>query len=267
MVVCQGITEGGTAVPVQVTEEGRVVAEGQEGKEGPPGQPGPPGPQGEYGPGDDVDLGNITAAGTVTAAGDIKSGTVNYNSAANHGVLLKEEGYVQINSPEVRTVFQVRSPASDAGAPGGLTYYIDSDGTVLTRGHVKIGGTLPSAPNIELNASDGSATFLGNGRFKRSLALENGYGPDQPGGAALKIRTWDNAATAAQITYDGSITAAGDKCGFTAAGELFLTSRGTRYKLVVAGGLVNAEPYTRAMELKEKAEAARSPRGDSVRND
>ena len=59
MVVWQGITEGGTAVPVQITEEGKVVAIGEEGPEGPPGAdgkdgkdsdvPGPPGPPGTPG--------------------------------------------------------------------------------------------------------------------------------------------------------------------------------------------------------------------------
>ena len=43
MVVWQGITEGGTAVPVQVTEEGKVVAIGEAGPTGPPGPEGPPG--------------------------------------------------------------------------------------------------------------------------------------------------------------------------------------------------------------------------------
>ena len=66
MVLWQGLTEGGTAVPVQVTEAGKVVAEGQQGKEGPPGPPGeqgPQGPQGEYGPGDDVTFGSATFTG------------------------------------------------------------------------------------------------------------------------------------------------------------------------------------------------------------
>ena len=57
MVVWQGITEGGTAVPVQITEEGKVVAIGEAGAEGPPG---PPGAQGDPGlpgtPGKDGEL-------------------------------------------------------------------------------------------------------------------------------------------------------------------------------------------------------------------
>ena len=49
MVVWQGITEGGTAVPVQITEEGKVVAIGETGPTGPTGPPGPPG-QAEWPP-------------------------------------------------------------------------------------------------------------------------------------------------------------------------------------------------------------------------
>ena len=52
MVVWQGITEGGTAVPVQITEEGKVVAIGETGPTGPTGPIGPPGPPGETFPPD-----------------------------------------------------------------------------------------------------------------------------------------------------------------------------------------------------------------------
>ena len=59
MVVWQGVTSDGTATPVQVTDEGKVIAVGQEGPPGPPGAdgedgqdsqvPGPPGPPGADG--------------------------------------------------------------------------------------------------------------------------------------------------------------------------------------------------------------------------
>ena len=55
MVLWQGLTEGGTAVPVQVTEAGEVVAAtnipvpGPEGPPGPEGQPGKDGPPGKDG--------------------------------------------------------------------------------------------------------------------------------------------------------------------------------------------------------------------------
>ena len=50
MVVWQGITSDGTAVPVQITEEGKVVAIGEAGPPGPPGEEGPPGPPGQTWP-------------------------------------------------------------------------------------------------------------------------------------------------------------------------------------------------------------------------
>ena len=59
----EGRTEGGTVLPVQITDDGRLVAQGLVGSEGPPGPPGIQGPPGEYGPGDDVDLGSGSFAG------------------------------------------------------------------------------------------------------------------------------------------------------------------------------------------------------------
>lgn len=49
MVVWQGITAGGTAVPVQVTEQGEVVSATNVPVPGPPGEPGPPGQDGAPG--------------------------------------------------------------------------------------------------------------------------------------------------------------------------------------------------------------------------
>lgn len=47
MVVWQGITQDGTVVPVQITDEGKVVAVGETGPQGPRGEEGPPGPPGQ----------------------------------------------------------------------------------------------------------------------------------------------------------------------------------------------------------------------------
>ena len=186
MVVWQGITEGGTAVPVQVTEAGKVVAQGEPGIEGPPGPPGPPGPQGQYGPGDDVDLGFITAEGYVTAPRFDSSNYPNSNSASFNDVVL----------------LALRSD--------------DQERNIIT---VWNGGT--------------------------SKAYEQ-----------------------FTVTNEGGIQAANNQCGFEKTGELYFTSRGTRYKLEVAGGLCNAIPYTKAMQLKERAEDKRKPRPtDSVPED
>ena len=50
MVVWQGITSEGTAVPVQITDDGKVVAVGETGPQGPKGDTGPQGPKGDTGP-------------------------------------------------------------------------------------------------------------------------------------------------------------------------------------------------------------------------
>ena len=49
MVVWQGITEGGTAVPVKVTDDGEVISKGIPGERGPAGPEGPEGPPGPAG--------------------------------------------------------------------------------------------------------------------------------------------------------------------------------------------------------------------------
>ena len=65
-------------------------------------------------------------------------------------------------------------------------------------------------------------------------------------------------------TASGSISAAGNKCGFTSDGELFFTSRNERYKAVVQGGNMMAEPYSRAIEIREKAAQLREPRTQDI---
>ena len=175
MVLWQGLTEGGTAVPVQVTEAGKVVAEGQQGQEGPPGPPGeqgPQGPQGEYGPGDDFDLGSGTFSGQI----DIGGGR---------------------------------------------------------------------------SAADGYGTEIQEGQ----IVLRNDNFSPTSGFRILKGGTNTATNTTAAILNDGSGTFAGNKCGFTAAGEIYFTSRGTRYKIEVAGGLCNPVEFTREMQLRELAEA------------
>ena len=74
--------------------------------------------------------------------------------------------------------------------------------------------------------------------------------------------------TVFSVEGKGHMQAVSGAAGITADGEIYFTSRGTRYKLEVAGGLCNAIPYTREMELRERAEAQRKPRPtDSVPED
>ena len=187
MITLYGVTEDGTSVPVQVTDDGKIVAVGQQGPPGPPGQdgqdsqvPGPPGPPGEIQNGDDVEFGTITAVG--------ENGTIEVNNAGNAGsnVLLR-----------MRNANNSGNKSAHLFTAGG--YYL-----------------VP-------NRLDGTGAAV--------LILDSG-----------------------SITATGAITAADNKAGFNASGELIFFSRGQRYRAVVQNNNVMAEEYTREMELREKAE-------------
>ena len=208
MVVWQGITEGGTAVPVQVTEAGKVVAEGQQGPPGPDGPPGPPGPQGEYGPGDDVELGIITAEGSVRAGGSTAE-----------------------TAPTTFGVYAFSN--NNAGNIGALNAKNFGTGPLIT-------GYTPAGYDRFRVENNGQVYGWEGAQFWNSIFIGDRNDP---------------SLNSVEILGNGSITAAGNKAGFTAGGELYFTSRGTRYKLEVAGGLCNAIPFTREMELRERAEA------------
>jgi len=256
MVLWQGLTEGGTAVPVQVTEAGRVVAEGQQGpagEEGPQGPKGDQGPQGEYGPGDDVDLGSITTSGSIEAEGNIYvSGGADTPGSDNFGLSVTAGGIKVRNNLTAESAYVFES--------------VNASGT-----------------KIKLRP-DGSATFAGNIDCTKHLSVNvagqvgSNYAYRVVNGNAEPFRVdgGGNVETAGAITIgtlilasaDGSISAAGNAAGITSSGEIYFTSRGTRYKIFVSQGLVQAEPYTREMELRERAEALRKPRTtDSVPED
>ena len=83
MITLYGVTEDGTTVPVQVTEDGKLVAQGLQGEPGPPGEdgkdsqvPGPPGSPGESG---------ITAVNEPTEGDYLqyKGGTVVWRAGPN----------------------------------------------------------------------------------------------------------------------------------------------------------------------------------------
>ena len=247
MVLWQGLTEGGTAVPVQVTEAGRVVAEGQQGPEGPPGEQGPQGPQGEYGPGDDVDLGSITAAGVVDIGDNNSSNTLSYglfarnnNSGVSGASIIARNWF---NTPSQAALF------TGFDKNGTATASISADGSASFAENVVV-------PNSA--AADRCAiTDLGMNVVRSTADSGKKVWSALGGGNETSV-----------INSDGSASFASNKCGFTDAGEVFFTSRGTRYKLEVAGGLCNAIPYTREMQLRERVEDKRKPRPtDSVPED
>ena len=259
MVLWQGLTEGGTAVPVQVTEAGKVVAEGQEGKEGPIGPIGPPGPQGEYGPGDDVDLGTITAEGDITTEDAFYNG-VTLSSDNSRGVRPSVfiNGYNSSSTSNSDLAFRLR--IWDELTPPGVgrdMITMDYGGSIIAGGPITT-----STGNVAINPNPTTpgCTLHEGGQLYLSRVPDNS--------TAIYIYKTGEIEPAIRLNNNGEITAAGNKAGFTANGELYFTSRGTRYKLEVAGGLCNAVPFTREMELRERVENKRKPRPtDSVPED
>ena len=118
---------------------------------------------------------------------------------------------------------------------------------------------------ITLDAADGSATFTGNidtydygsDAADQGARVGNGvlYLKRADATASEVFRIVTGRSTKRVIIFsDGGATFGNGSCGFTSVGEIFFTSRGTRYKLFVSNGMVQAEEYTRQMELKEKGE-------------
>ena len=71
-------------------------------------------------------------------------------------------------------------------------------------------------------------------------------------GAYLYLR--DGSADKITLSgVNGGATFAGGKCGFTAAGELFVTVRGTKYKTIsVASGIMSWEEMTLRDQVQDR---------------
>ena len=77
--ILEGTTSSGAVVPVQVTDEGRVVAEGLTGPEGPQGPEGPEGPPGPAGDGwqrNGTVLSPANAGDSITTTGDVSGADI-----------------------------------------------------------------------------------------------------------------------------------------------------------------------------------------------
>ena len=234
-VIWSGVTEEGAVVPVQVTAEGKVVAVGD-------------GPEGDY-----LKLtgGNLTGDLTInTDKITLDAGDGSIDAAGNISI---PQGKDFVCSDATQSYFRPRSDNSILGYQETLDIQAFNEGSPLVAatfasngsasfaGDVKIGGTLPSAPNIALNA-DG---LLNTQRIAASSTpIARFKGIEADGTEKGRI----------EFFGAGSANFAGGKCGFTSDGELIFSSRGTKYKLFVSQGVCQAEEYTRQMELKEKTE-------------
>ena len=238
-VIWSGITEAGAVVPVQVDETGKVIATAAV-------------PGGDY----------------VKKTGDNMTGDLTLGADGSPVVTL--------NAADGSATFGDSVQVSDDPVGGASTGVKLFGGGAIYVSNAK--GTSPvfvgyvagnSTPTVEISA-DGSADLAGGASFAGSLTVNDPFTNSGhffgPGGgaehfaiaAALDstpvLSVGKGNVANAVVTAGGSASFSDKKCGFTSAGELFFTSRGARYKLVVTGELCTAEPYTRQMELKEKAE-------------
>jgi len=246
-VIWSGITEEGAVVPVQVTEEGKVVAVGD-------------GPQGDYLPitggnlTGDLTIGTdkieLTADGSAEFAGPIGIGTtgtpsndLEIRNTADAAIGLSKTGHGQGILQRSTGGVDIYSLSTGSQANQSFSFYSGPDEASATKTvHIEGDGSVEFAGDVQVGSGSQQAIINNNGSIEIDTANSE----------ALTIST--NGSTNCKIDKTGSATFAGGKCGFTADGEIFFTSRGTRYKLFVSQGLVQAEEYTRQMELKEKAE-------------
>jgi hypothetical protein len=258
MVVWQGITSDGVSVPVQVTEDGKVVSQGQQGEQGPPGPPGEQGPPGPYGPGDDVEFGTATFAGGLTE--------IRPNGNIRKKQNVDDTHFIDIGTAADAVYIQSTSSGSAPQQP--LKFFLKDGSTNHTHvfnqnGSVEFDGTI-----IQNNWNDDNrgGIRLTSGSSGGAISVK-GNGQDF-GAFSVRAGGTSSEDEVLKLSGDGSVSFASNKCGFTENGELYFTSRGVRYKAVVTGGLIVPEEFTREMEIKERIEQRRKPRPtDSVQED
>jgi hypothetical protein len=135
---------------------------------------------------------NVQYDGSINAAGNVTVADYDSTDATARGSRVGN-GTVSVQRPESQA-----SPGSQATFNSFLgtvpKAQIFADGSITAAGDVKIGGTLPAAPNISLNA-DGSGTFAGTVLSQNLLyaAKENTY--VYPGGSGMSRNDLRDNAT------------------------------------------------------------------------
>lgn len=147
----------------------------------------------------DVKVGGTTGAPNITLNADGSAeiargnflfktdGTAAFSPRPNTGtsLLIQRGGTDTTGSPIIRTLVN-----------GSENFRVESDGAVL------VGGTLPSAPNITLNAN-GSATFAGKISIDRGAVADNfSYFEITQGGTRNTVITADGSAYVGMQTSD-----------------------------------------------------------------
>ena len=220
-ITLNGITSDGTSVPIEVTADGKLVVDTS-------------GIQGFIKQGDDIEAGSITGAGT------LKAGTENFFEWR------PAYGVCQLSTTSSNADQSLLYGQSEVGGSTTDAFKITCGGDLTAAGSI-------SSSSLTATRSDDVdyvGRFICSGSRGYGILIDLANQVDQSS-TAFKIKRAGQLVT--EISDAGAFWTASGKCGFTADGELVFYSRGTRYKAVVQGGNVAAEPYTRAMELQEKA--------------
>ena len=225
MITLYGVTEDGTTVPVQVTEDGKLVVH----------------KEGGYTPGMDLEAGTITSgniqsSGNVTAASYLRSDTSLDPSTdqsrqgrwtLNPGASLNVANFVDRSSGEEVTTVGITRVGD-----------ITTQGTIRTAGSAYVGTYQGSTDGVSgcLSSKDGcvyaqrSSSYTGNGHLFRGLK-----------GNTIVFR----------VQASGAFAIGDSLAGMTKDGEIYFTSRGQRYKIVVQNGMCMADTYTREQQIRD----------------
>lgn len=231
MVVWQGITQDGVAVPVEVKEDGKVVAEGLEG---PPGPEGPEGPQGPPGPPGNPTLRSVKGK-------DLYGTAKAWANVATDGTVLSGNNCTvsQTVKPDGTTV---------AKAPG--QYYVTFNTPLSGSYTVTLGQYQTNSWWDAPNATSQGFLYV----VKNSSGNVNGGGVEKDGPMSFAVFDEepvkvgsadgpDGIDEAGNLIVTGNATFADNKLRVNDAGELIFSSRGNQYTLTVQGELCIAIPY------------------------
>ena len=129
-------------------------------------------------------------------------------------------------------------------------YWTPTETGIESQSSIEVSGNGTFSGALASNESSSAKYLCGNnpangGEVSGIALFKSGSLNIGRNNAASVIRTYVTTSTerTGTINSDGSMSMVNDKCGFTPAGEIFFTSRNTRYKLVVQNELCVAEPY------------------------
>ena len=231
MVVWQGITEGGVAVPVEVKEDGKVVAEGLQG---PPGPEGPEGPQGPEGPPGNPNLRSLKRKalyGAAKAAGSVRANGAFVGFGCTVSKTERYDGVTVGNSDGVYYItFNEPLASANYGFTSALATSSYADAVIIDK------DARGCKIYVTYKATNSTGVLLIDYPFDFAIY------DDQPVTVGSADGP-DGIDDSGNLIVTGTATFADNKLRVNDAGELIFSSRGNQYTLTVQGELCIAIPY------------------------